>query len=113
MDALSAATPEDAARQAWAFMRKPDSTANVFDIADDAGNITRVDLQEINEAAAAGRFASVPNNPVEAARAAVQALRFARDCLVAANAPRAAERTRLALSSATGAVRHVENKAAR
>lgn len=52
----------------------------------------------------------VPKDAVEAARAAVEALAFARDCLKVAGAPRAANKTRLALSSAKGAARHAENK---
>ncbi|MBZ9694893.1 hypothetical protein [Mesorhizobium sp. CO1-1-9] len=52
----------------------------------------------------------VPADVVKAARTAVEALAFARDCLKAAGALRAANKTRLALSSAKGAVRHAENK---
>lgn len=52
----------------------------------------------------------VPTDVVSAARTAVEALAFARDCLKAAGALRAANKTRLALSSAKGAVRHAENK---
>ncbi|MDG4874169.1 hypothetical protein P9273_03530 [Mesorhizobium sp. WSM4935] len=44
--------PEAAARWAWDIMRKPESTANVFTVIDEAGNQTKVDLQEIDEAAA-------------------------------------------------------------
>ncbi|TJW14404.1 MAG: hypothetical protein E5W82_10535 [Mesorhizobium sp.] len=55
----------------------------------------------------------VPTEPVAAARAAVEALAYARDCLKAASAARAADKVRLALSSAKGAVRHAENKAVR
>ncbi|BAV52541.1 Uncharacterized protein MLTONO_p0071 (plasmid) [Mesorhizobium loti] len=54
---------------------------------------------------------AVPADGVAAARAAVEAIRFARDCLKVAGAPRAAKKARLALSSAEGAVRHAENKA--
>lgn len=53
---------------------------------------------------------TVPKDTVGAARAAVEALAFARDCLKAAGAMRAANKTRLALSSAKGAARHAENK---
>ena len=42
--------PEDAARQAWAHMRRSDSIANVFNILDENGVDTQVDLQEIDEA---------------------------------------------------------------
>ena len=47
---------------------------------------------------------------VEAARRAVALLREARDLLVHAGSPRAADRVRLALTSAGGAVRHVERR---
>lgn len=56
---------------------------------------------------------AVPSNDVQAARAAVAALAYARDCLKAAGAARAADKARLALSSAKGAVRHAEGKAVR
>ncbi|RWM48381.1 MAG: hypothetical protein EOR78_29480 [Mesorhizobium sp.] len=52
-----------------------------------------------------------PTDPVAAARAAVEALRFARDCLTIAGADRTKQRISLALSSALGAVRHAQNKA--
>ena len=44
---IDAETPQDAARQAWAAMRAPESTANVFDVLDEAGGCTRVDLEEL------------------------------------------------------------------
>ena len=44
---VDAGTPEEAARQAWAHMRAVDSTANVFDVLDEAGGCTRVDLEEL------------------------------------------------------------------
>lgn len=47
-----ASSPEEAARWAWETMRKPGSTANVFDVTDENGVTTRVDLQEIDEHAA-------------------------------------------------------------
>ena len=53
---------------------------------------------------------AVPGDAVEAARTAVEALAFARDCLKIAGALRAANKTRLALSSAKGAARHAENR---
>ncbi|RWD98338.1 hypothetical protein [Mesorhizobium sp.] len=53
---------------------------------------------------------TVPKDAVEAARAAVEALAFARDCLKVAGALRTANKTRLALSSAKGAARHAENR---
>ena len=43
---VDAGTPEEAARQAWAAMRRPESTANVFDVLDETGGCTRVDLME-------------------------------------------------------------------
>lgn len=44
---VDAGTPEEAARQAWAAMRAPESTANVFDVLDAEGGCTRVDLEEL------------------------------------------------------------------
>ena len=44
---MDAETPQDAARQAWALMRAPESTANVFDVLDAEGECTRVDLEEV------------------------------------------------------------------
>ncbi len=44
--------PIAAARAAWGHMRTPESIANVFDVVDEFGNITRVDLQEWAEKAA-------------------------------------------------------------
>ncbi len=43
---IDAETPQDAARQAWGHMRAIDSTANVFDVLDEGGECTRVDLME-------------------------------------------------------------------
>jgi hypothetical protein len=43
---IDAGTPEEAARQAWEAMRRPESTANVFDVLDTEGGCTRVDLME-------------------------------------------------------------------
>lgn len=43
---VDAGTPEEAARQAWAAMRRTESTANVFDVLDAEGGCTRVDLME-------------------------------------------------------------------
>lgn len=48
IDAITADTPENAARQAWQHMRRPDSTANVFDVADEKGAVTRIDLQGLD-----------------------------------------------------------------
>jgi len=39
-------SPEAAARQAWEAIRRPDSTLNIFDVIDDEGVRTRVDLQD-------------------------------------------------------------------
>lgn len=50
-------------------------------------------------------FQQVPTDPEAAARLAVEALKLARECLKVAKAPKALARTRLALSSADGAVR--------
>ena len=55
----------------------------------------------------------VPRKEVAAARAAVEALRFARDCLKVAEAHRARRRVVDALSSAKGAVRNAEMKEVR
>lgn len=55
----------------------------------------------------------VPRDAVAAARAAVEALRFARDCLKVAEAYRTRKRVVDALSSAKGAVRNAELKASR
>lgn len=43
---VEADTPEEAARQALAVQRRPDSTATVFDVTDEAGETVRVDLEE-------------------------------------------------------------------
>lgn len=49
---IDADSPEDAARQAFAHMQRPGTTANVFDVIehDAGGEKVRVDLQEIDEA---------------------------------------------------------------
>ena len=44
---VDAETPQDAARQAWELMRAEDSTANVFDVLDEDGECTRVDLEDL------------------------------------------------------------------
>ena len=46
---IDADSPEDAARQAWEHMRRPDSRANVFDIISEDGSSARVDLTELAE----------------------------------------------------------------
>jgi hypothetical protein len=52
---IDAEDAEEAARQAWAHMRRPDSIANVFKVyGEDCENGEVVDLQEIDEARAAG-----------------------------------------------------------
>lgn len=56
---------------------------------------------------------TAPSHPVAAARMAVAALALARDCMKAAGAKRAIDKVRLALSSAKGAVRHVQNMGTR
>lgn len=48
---IEADTPEAAARQAWAHMRRHDSTANVFTVISASGDQEQIDLQEIDEAA--------------------------------------------------------------
>ena len=47
-----ASSPEEAARWAWENMRKSGPTANVFDVTDENGVTSRVDLQEIDEGTA-------------------------------------------------------------
>lgn len=42
---IDADSPEEAARQALAYQRDPESTATVFDVESDAGTV-RVDLTE-------------------------------------------------------------------
>jgi len=44
---IDAATPSEAARKAWEYMRAPDSTANAFTITDEAGNAVQVDLSDV------------------------------------------------------------------
>lgn len=46
---INADSPQEAAKQAWEHMQRPDSTANVFDVVDSKGNTTRVDLLELEE----------------------------------------------------------------
>jgi hypothetical protein len=46
---IEADDPTEAAKQAWAHMRRPESTANVFDVVDQSGTKERVDLQVIME----------------------------------------------------------------
>lgn len=41
-----AESPEAAAREAWDAMRRPDSTACVFDVRDESGNVVQIDLAE-------------------------------------------------------------------
>lgn len=45
---VTADTPEDAAREAFAAMQRPGTTATVFDVTDHTGAVTTVDLLEIN-----------------------------------------------------------------
>jgi len=52
IDIEAAETPEDAARQAWAHMRRPDSTANFFMVwpkGRDEEEGTSVDLSELEQ----------------------------------------------------------------
>ena len=46
---IYADTPEDAARQARYYQTRPGTTATVFEIIDDEGNTTTVDLTELDE----------------------------------------------------------------
>jgi len=46
---LKAESAEDAARQALAIMRDPDSMATVFDVFDEDGESERIDLLELDE----------------------------------------------------------------
>jgi hypothetical protein len=45
---LEAESAEDAARQAWEAMRRENSSANYFSVQDDDGNVTDIDLQELD-----------------------------------------------------------------
>lgn len=68
---------------------------------------TEAFIDAVNAAGGAGK-PRVPADPVAAARAAVEALAFARECLVKASAPKTLAKVRLAHSSAKGAVRAAE-----
>jgi len=46
---IDASTPQQAAQQAFEHMQRPGTSANVFDVADEDGNITRVDLEELRQ----------------------------------------------------------------
>jgi hypothetical protein len=46
---ITADSPREAAEQALAIQRDPNSIATVFDVADDDGNIERINLEEIDE----------------------------------------------------------------
>jgi len=46
---ITADSPREAAEQALVIQRVPNSIATVFDVADDDGNIERIDLEEIDE----------------------------------------------------------------
>ena len=46
---VDADSPQDAAKLAWDLMRGANSTANVFTVCDDEGEVTRVDLQAEDE----------------------------------------------------------------
>ncbi len=43
---IYAETPREAAEKAWGHMRAPGSTANVFEVIDDKGVGTIIDLEE-------------------------------------------------------------------
>lgn len=49
---ITAPNPEAAAREAWRHMRRRDSTANVFQVLAETGEMEQIDLQEIDEARA-------------------------------------------------------------
>ena len=55
---LTADSPREAAEQALAIQRDPNSTATVFDVVDEDGNAERVDLEEPREPART-QFASI------------------------------------------------------
>jgi hypothetical protein len=46
---IEAETPIEAAQKALEIQRRPGSIANVFDVTDEAGEKTRVDLEELKE----------------------------------------------------------------
>lgn len=46
---LHAETPQEAAKEAWATMQEPGSTACYFEVTDQDGNKTTVDLLEEEE----------------------------------------------------------------
>ena len=46
---IEAETPIEAAQKALEIQRRPGSNANVFDVTDEAGEKTRVDLEELKE----------------------------------------------------------------
>lgn len=48
---IDADSPEEAARKALAIHRDPESVASVFDVYDEAGEVARVDILELDEAA--------------------------------------------------------------
>jgi hypothetical protein len=52
---IDADTPQEAAQKALAIQRDPQSIANVFDVFDESGQVERVDIQEMEETAAAQR----------------------------------------------------------
>lgn len=48
---IEADSPEAAARQAFAHMQRPGTTANVFDVQqDDGSDAVRIDLEELDQA---------------------------------------------------------------
>jgi hypothetical protein len=58
---IVAETPEEAAKQALEIHRDPNSTATVFDVYDDQGNCTCVDLLETEENRTDGSAVSRPD----------------------------------------------------
>lgn len=46
---IDADSPQEAAQKAWDHMRAQGSTANVFEVYSDGGNVERVDVQTLIE----------------------------------------------------------------
>lgn len=57
---IVAATPEAAARKAWAAMRRRGSIANSFDVIDQDGEVHKIDLMEIGQERATRRLKAAP-----------------------------------------------------
>ncbi len=81
---VDADSPREAAQQAWETMRRPKSTANVFDVIDPKGETKRIDLQVIWELSQLEKhildcwpceLADIPLTPEGEFRQAVETLR--------------------------------------